>query len=172
MERIRHCCQNLNLFPYLLYTLENSKSHPIAKKISYYVFDLMIKKIIERVAFIYTSIHHMLLSSVKRKPPLVTSIKPQPEKTESQQRKIRLCRPQKSKPKPISPLLVIAVYLAPLILAMQLVGIGSMLLFGKHTPGFIFLISALFLLAYIAIKIMFHSKKEVKNSKQKRRKIE
>lgn len=172
MERIRHCCQNLNLFPYLLYTLENSKSHPIAKKISYYVFDLMIKKIVERVAFIYTRIHHMLLSTIKQKLPSGKSKKPQPEKTESKERKVQLCRTQKSKPKSVSPLLVIAVYLAPIILAMQVVGIGSMLLFGKHTPGFIFLISALFLLAYIAIKIMFHSKKEAKNSKQKRRKIE
>ncbi|CAK9817290.1 hypothetical protein ANTQUA_LOCUS9319 [Anthophora quadrimaculata] len=86
MQKIRHCCQNLNLFPYLLYSFDNSKSHPIV-------------------------------------------------------RKVHLC---------------LAVYFALVFLAFQLVGLFSLMVIGKYTPGFIFLVSSLMFLSYITLKVFFH----------------
>lgn len=170
MQRILHCCQNLNLFPYLLYSLENSKSHPLAKRINLF-FDLLLKKLVQRVVFIHASLQCILLCVVKQHAtsvPRKVCVAPTPV----QDKRARLCKVQEPKPKEKSILLVIAIYLAPLVLAFQLFGLSSLLFLGELTPGFLFLFSSLIFLGYIAMKIMFHSKLNCRLSRKEKRKVQ
>lgn len=168
-QKIRHCCQNLNLFPYLLYSFENSKSHPIAKKVNL-CFDLILKNFVQRLLFVYASLRRAALCGLQQKS-LLTSKKEIQEQNifEENDTKARLCKFQKQKPKRNSMLLIIAIYLAPLILAFQLIGLCSLLIFGKYTPGFIFLVTSLIFLGYISMKIMFHDTVTVRRKREERR---
>lgn len=167
MQKLRHCCQNLNLFPYLLYSFENSKSHPIAKKVNVHL-EQYLKRIVENLFFIYTSIRHLVLREIRSetKPSIPA------EKKIENLRKSRIFRSIKQKPKEISYLLLTAIYLVPFILVLQLIAIGNLLIVEKHTPGFIFLVTALFCLGYITLKVMFCDKtarKTFKNEKRKKK---
>ncbi|CAD1475607.1 unnamed protein product, partial [Heterotrigona itama] len=155
MEKIRHCCQNLNLFPYLLYSFENSKSHPVARKLHYYLGQFL-QLITARIFFLYKSFRQSLLCDIRAKE--LQTVEP-PKITESVSKfppRFRTIR-QDQKPKQSRRLfLTLAVYFAPLLLLFQLIGLFSVMMFGKYTPGFIFLISALLFLGCISLKILFH----------------
>lgn len=152
MQKIRHCCQNLNLFPYLLYSFDNSKSHPIARKV-HLCLGQILQGITARFFFLYKSFRQSLLRGIRAEefPQPLEPIKP-----------VESCKAtpifepiqQKRKQNPL--FLTLAVYFAPLLLIFQLIGLCSLMVFGKYTPGFIFLISALLFLGCISLKIFFH----------------
>ena len=155
MQKIRHCCQNLNLFPYLLYSFENSKSHPIARKL-HYCLGQFLQLITARIFFLYKSFRQSLLCGVHAKE-LQTA-----EKTPKISEPVSKLTPRfrtikrDQKPKSRRLFLTLAVYFAPLLLLLQLIALFSAMVFGKYTPGFIFLISALLFLGCISLKILFH----------------
>jgi hypothetical protein len=169
-QKIRHCCQNLNLFPYLLYSFENSKSHPIAKKVNL-CFDLILKNFIQRLLLVYARLRRAALCGLQQKSLLSSKkeIKEQNYIFAENHTKDRLCNFRRQKPKRSSMLLIIAIYLTPLILAFQLIGLCSLLIFGKYTPGFIFLVTSLVFLGYISMKIMFHDTVAVRRKNEERR---
>lgn len=164
MQKLRHCCQNLNLFPYLLYTFGSSKSHPFAKKVNVRL-EQYLKRILENLFLIYTSLRHLILREIRSEKKIRAEKKIADEK-------LRVFRSIKQKPKEISYFLVTAIYLVPLILAFQLVTIGSLLALENHTPGFIFLVTALFCLGFISLKVMFCDKTARKTFKNEKRKAE
>ncbi|XP_076654862.1 uncharacterized protein LOC143360151 [Halictus rubicundus] len=152
MQKIRHCCQNLNLFPYLLYSFGNSKSHPIALKVHLCIGQLM-EVVTARMLCLYQQLRYSLLRGIKSSEDFEV-VKPQPDSTS----RVQFSIPPLPKRK-IPLYLTLAVYLAPLLLLFQLVGLmGLMGLMkvGKCTPGFIFLTSALLFLGCISLKIFFH----------------
>lgn len=155
MRKIRHCCQNLNL-SYLLYSLENSKSHPLAKQVNLHLV-LFVRRVVERASLLYVFLCNSLLSPAK-KAGAEGEIETKP--------KFRNLRREKRKS---SVFLTLAIYVAPLILAFQLLGLCSLLVFGKYTPGFIFLIGALFLLGFISMKVLFHDKRALSFKCNKRK---
>ncbi|XP_003426616.1 uncharacterized protein LOC100679562 [Nasonia vitripennis] len=168
-QKIRHCCQNLNLLPYLLYSFENSKSHPIAKKVNL-CFNLILRNFVERLLFVYANLRRAALTGLQLKS--VPSSKPETQQQKStvvSDTKARLTSLQKRKPKQNSVLLIIAIYLAPLILSFQLIGLCSLLIFGKYTPGFIFLVTSLVFLGYISMKIMFHDTVAVQREREEKK---
>ena len=169
-QKIRHCCQNLNLFPYLLYSFENSKSHPLAKKVNLY-FDLLLKYFVDQLLFVNTSLRQAALRGLQHKslPSSQTKVDEQKSDTAVSSAKARLSKFQKQKPKKISVLLILAIYLAPLVLTVQLIGLCSLLIFGKYTPGFIFLVTSLVLLGYISMKIIFHQTEVARRTRVERR---
>ncbi|KAG7209829.1 hypothetical protein KM043_011438 [Ampulex compressa] len=152
MQKIVHCCQNLNLFPYLLYSFGNSKSHPIARKVHSCLIQL-VESVIARLFFLCTNLRHTVIRGIHVDEPAEQEIdqtiafgKPTSD--------FRRIQRQKRKQHPF--LLMAAVYLAPFILAFQLVGLCSVMIFGKYTPGFIFLTAALMFLGFIAMKVLYH----------------
>ncbi|XP_031832796.1 uncharacterized protein LOC116427052 isoform X2 [Nomia melanderi] len=153
MQRIRHCCQNLNLFPYLLYSVDNSKSHPIPRKVHVCLGQLL-RVIVARVFHIYQQLRHSLLRGIQSddfqsKQTTQTDDVPKPP--------VKFQRVVRRKPKQSCSLyLTLAIYLAPLVLFCQLIGLFSIMVVGKYTPGFIFLTSALLFLGCISLKIMFY----------------
>ncbi|XP_058807799.1 uncharacterized protein LOC131673653 [Phymastichus coffea] len=170
-QKIRHCCQNLNLFPFLLYSFENSKSHPLAKKVNI-CFDLILKNFIERLLIIYTSARRAVINGLQQKSVLLSKKETIElrKSVEVSEPRAKLCTFKKEKPKKTPALLAAAIYLTPLVLLFQLIGLCSLLIFGKYTPGFIFLISSLVLLACISMKIMFHDTIAHQRKKEERRK--
>lgn len=170
MRKLRHCCQNLNLFPYLLYSYDNSKSHPVARKVSLCLGELL-RNAVERFFFIYKFLRYTALQEIGVEK--VASLKPAkkeeeetkkvedevaPEEEKPLTRKFRCFERQRRKRIPI--LLTLAVYLAPLILVSETIALCSLLLFDKYTPGFVFLISALMFLGCIAFRVFFHDANE------------
>ncbi|XP_076639671.1 uncharacterized protein LOC143351725 isoform X2 [Colletes latitarsis] len=167
MQRIRHCCQNLNLFPYLLYSFDNSKSHPIARKV-HLRFGQLLQSIAARILCLFRSFRQSLVQDI-RPDESQTQESTQPKKSCKSTRKFRTVDPQKRKQHPIG--LIIAVYFAPMLLIFQSIGLFSIMVFDKYTPGFIFLIAALLILGGIWLKILFHesvtySPKHEKNKDQ------
>ncbi|XP_076763571.1 uncharacterized protein LOC143430974 [Xylocopa sonorina] len=142
MQKIRHCCQNLNLFPYLLYSFDNSKSHLIARKMHLYV-DQFLQGIAARLFFICKSLRLSLTRETLQPRPTVTVKSP-----------FRTSSPKRRQNRSL--FLIMAVYFAPLLLMLQLIGLFSVVVLGKYTPGFIFLISVLLFLGCISLKILFH----------------
>ena len=168
MQKIRHCCQNLNLFPYLLYSFDNSKSHPIAKKVNVRI-EHILKKIVERLFLIYMSVRHVILREIRSE---ASSTKIRTNLSDAVQTTPKFTKCRKQKPKKISYFLLLAIYLAPLVLAFQLVILVSLLVFETHTPGFIFLFSALLCLGYISLKIMISDTEARRAFKMEKRKLE
>lgn len=163
MQKLRHCCQNLNLFPYLLYSYDNSKSHPVARKVSLCIGDLL-RNIVERFFFIYKFLRYTALQEIATDK-VSTPIKQEKKEDKNddvvrveEQKPIvkKFQRFERQRRKRIPIFLILAVYLAPLILASELVALFSLLIFGKYTPGFVFLISALMFLGCIAFRVFFH----------------
>ncbi|XP_046747936.1 uncharacterized protein LOC124412252 [Diprion similis] len=183
MQRLRHCCQNLNLFPYLLYSFGNSKSHPTVKKLHNHfillmhnlsiIIQSMLNSILQSIpvknsvrfaiGFQRVLLKHLHSQGLTRSYEAFASLrktsKP-PQKTQEiknrEEEKFAKFKPRERKR--ISLVLTLAVYFALLVLASQLVGIISVMLFGKYPPGFIFLMSALLFLGYITLKIMAFDK--------------
>lgn len=158
MQKLRHCCQNLNLFPYLLYSLADVKS--TTQK---FTLNQLISKFTDGLFELYLnlrlSVHSRILKLQKRTP--VKNV----EKSQKFQKFERQKRRQNSL------LLTFAVYSAPLVLAFQLIGIISLLILGKYTPGFIFLVSALLFLGYILMKVLSHDSDSKEYKKREKRKL-
>lgn len=157
MQKLRHCCQNLNLFPYLLYSFDNSKSHPIARKVHLRLGQLL-KVVTARVLYLYQQLQHSLLhliwsSESFQVPKTKSSTRSTTEPDKSRVKFHSLPRPKR---KEIPLYLTLAVYLAPLFLLFQLVGLLGLMEVAKCTPGFIFLMSALLFLGCISLKVFFH----------------
>lgn len=153
MQKIRHCCQNLNLFPYLLYSFDNSKSHLLARRM-HLCFDQLLQALSRRLLLVTASLRLCL-----------TSEKAPAESSKSQTR-FKTANPVKRRQNR-SPLLIMAIYFAPLLLMLQLIGLFSLVVLGKYTPGFIFLISVLLFLGCISLKILFHESEICKCEKVK-----
>ncbi|XP_024941086.1 uncharacterized protein LOC107268036 isoform X2 [Cephus cinctus] len=153
MQKIRHCCQNLNLFPYLLYSFGNSKSHPVARKVNLY-FNLLLKTITEQIFFVTNCVHQTALQIIRS--PQTTPTPGTFEASIAITNTQKFTKFEKQERKRISLVLTLAVYFALLVLAFQLVGLCSLMMFGKYTPGFIFLISALMCLGYVSLMVMIH----------------
>ncbi|XP_029039088.1 uncharacterized protein LOC114874191 [Osmia bicornis bicornis] len=158
MQKIRHCCQNLNLFPYLLYSFDNSKSHPVARKV-HLCLGQFLEVITARIFFLYKSFRRSLLRGIRSDDHKNKTEEQEPIKSPIDTGKLTsefqtIARQKRKQQSPL--FLSLAVYLAVLFLAFQMVGLFSLMVFGKYTPGFIFLISALLFLGCISLKILFH----------------
>ncbi|KAI4490260.1 hypothetical protein M0802_010788 [Mischocyttarus mexicanus] len=178
MQKLRHCCQNLNLFPYLLYSYDNSKSHPVAKRVNVCIGEL-VRSLVKQFNYIYNIIRFTPLyeddnNNNKDNKSIVKkiSIESKTEKIEElglveDKRKsiTKLKYFPNQRRNEISVFLTIAIYLVPLILALQIGLVYSFLIVDKYTPGFIFLVSALMFLAGIACRIFFHDSNEKKSLK-------
>lgn len=196
MQRLRHCCQNLNLFPYLLYSFGNSKSHPTVQKmyrqflLMMHNFSIIVQSILQVILHstpvknsvrFAIGLQRVLLKHLDsqgltrsyeafatfRKTSVNDTQRPVATTDVKVETKFAKFKPQQ--PKRISILLTLAVYFALLVLASQLVGIFSVMLFGKYPPGFIFLMSALLFLGYITLKIMAFDKAGHGFKEQKRK---
>ncbi|XP_015188495.1 PREDICTED: uncharacterized protein LOC107072793 [Polistes dominula] len=177
MRKLRHCCQNMNLFPYLLYSYDNSKSHPVAKRVNICIGEL-VRSLVKRSLYFYKFIQYITLhndnnnnkdSNVIAKK---ISIELKKDKTkelglvEDERKSITKFQCfQRQRRSQISIFFTIAVYLVPLILALQMVLLYSLLMIEKYTPGFVFLVSALMVLAGVASRIFFHESKTIKYSR-------
>ncbi|XP_017875528.1 uncharacterized protein LOC108622267 [Ceratina calcarata] len=151
MQKIRHCCQNLNLFPYLLYSFDNSKSHPIVKKV-HLCLGQFLETLTTRLFFLYKNVRRSVVPVVHAKEALEPSVEVSP----ACKPKLRILD-QQQKRKQKNPLfLTMAVYFAPLLLILQLIGLFILMVGEKYTPGFVFLISALLCLGCISLKILVH----------------
>ncbi|XP_063985266.1 uncharacterized protein LOC135166684 [Diachasmimorpha longicaudata] len=159
MQKLRHCCQNLNLFPYLLYSLGDVKN--TTQKLT---INQLMTKFTDRLFELYLNIRLIVH----------TKLQPVPSKAspEAKEEVKKFTKFERQKRKRNSLLLITAVYLAPLVLVFQLVGILSLLVFGKYTPGFIFLLSALLFLGYISMKVLFHDNDNQRYRKPTKRKVD
>ncbi|PBC31161.1 uncharacterized protein LOC108001001 [Apis cerana] len=168
MQKIRHCCQNLNLLPYLLYSFDNSKSHPIARKV-HNCLGQFLQIVTTRIFLIYKSFRRSLLCGIRSSEFQASEPPKTPESCKFTAR-FRTTRQLKRKQNNRL-ILTLGVYFAPLFLFSQLVGLFCLMIFGKYTPGFIFLISALLFLAYISFKVLFHDIESTRSSRRRCRKI-
>lgn len=159
MQKIRHCCQNLNLLPYLLYTFDNSKSHPIARRV-HLCFDQLLQVVTARLLFLYQQFRQSLLQEIQTSKELRTQEEPEGSRTEvvdaCSRPAVKFNSIPRRKRKQTPLYLTLAVYLAPLLLFFQLVGLLGLMEIGKCTPGFMFLTSALLFLGCISLKVFFH----------------
>lgn len=155
MQKIRHCCQNLNLLPYLLYSFDNSKSHPLARKIhvllSHFFHDLVVGIFVACSTLRESTLRFIYVEKSSTPEAIVSA-----ESSDLAKPTAKFNEIEKPKRKHHSYYLVAAVYLAPLLLACQVITLCSLTIFGKYTPGFIFLIAALLFLGAIAMKILSH----------------
>lgn len=155
MQKIRHCCQNLNLLPYLLYSFDNSKSHPIARKMHIYL-SYFLQEITISLLVTYENLRQSVLHGIRIEKPLNA-----PKATETERNNVS-AKPAarfnrfKIQKRKHSCYLTAAVYLVPLLLIFQMIILCNLMIFGKYTPGFIFLITSLLFLGGIAIKILLH----------------
>ncbi|XP_015521277.1 uncharacterized protein [Neodiprion pinetum] len=183
MQRLRHCCQNLNLFPYLLYSFGNSKSHPTVKKLHRnfillmhtlsIIIQSMLNSILQStpvknsvrfaIGFQRVLLKHLHTQGSTRSSEAFASLRrtsksPQTTQEIKNEEEEKFAKFKPRERKRISLVLTLAVYFALLVLASQLVGIISVMLVGKYPPGFIFLMLALLFLGYITLKIMAFDK--------------
>lgn len=170
IQKLRHCCQNLNLFPYLLYSLGNSKTTNPEK----FTLTQLIRRFSEKIFPLYANVH----SSIRQKTPhhthnLKTTSEISPENLPSkltheyfEKNSIRRAVKRQR-----SLLLTYSIYLTQIILVTQLLTLLSLMFFGKFSPGFIFLFTTLLLLCSITIKIFFAEnispRRRLNRSKQK-----
>ncbi|XP_070168603.1 uncharacterized protein [Polyergus mexicanus] len=155
MQKIRHCCQNVNLLLYLLYSFDNSKSHPIALKVHVSI-SRFLREIIITFLVAYKNLRQLISL---RKIHVDEPIKPIIEGPKDDLAKLATSFSgfEKPKRKPHPLYLVAAVYLVPLLLGFQMVTLCGLTILGKYTPGFVFLITALLFLGGIALKVLLHS---------------
>lgn len=152
MQKIRHCCQNLNLLPYLLYSFDNSKSHPIVRKVhvslSHFLREITISLL---VAYEKLRQQTTTLREIRVEEPIKTIAGSSNDDFAKLAASLGGFEKPKRKPHPLY--LVAAVYLVPLLLAFQMVTLCGLTIFGKYTPGFIFLVASLLFLGGIALKV-------------------
>lgn len=190
MQKLRHCCQNLNLFPYLLYAFGNPKATMPMMKVNMCI-GLFLARITERIIRVYSSMTQTIINglglaaissvataktpssewlAVDERLSEKLAITPVTRAEDKPARKFEKFVVQKPKDSPL--FLKLAVYFAPLVLAFQLVGIMSLMVFGKYTPGFIFLVSALLFLGYISMKVLSQDTAAPHTFKREKRKVE
>jgi len=159
MQKIRHCCQNLNLLPFLLYSFDNSKSNPIVRKMYVYL-NCLLREITLSLLNTYQSLRHSVLNEIRvERPSSSGQQEAQPTdlaKSVATFSKSETFKKPKRKPHPFY--LVAAAYLVPLLLFCQTLTLCSLTILGKYTPGFLFLIAAMLFLGGIALKILMHEK--------------
>ncbi|XP_012218325.1 uncharacterized protein [Linepithema humile] len=170
MQKIRHCCQNLNLLPYLLYSFDNSKSHPLARKMHVYLNRFLQEMTLTLIP--YEKLRQAAKSGLSAKSPIVAQETIAEPSDDLAKPAARFCRLEKPKRKPHPFYLVAAAYLVPLLLICQVITLCSLTIFGKYTPGFIFLITALLFLGGIALKILLHETVLHADKKCERKKIQ
>ncbi|XP_029169021.1 uncharacterized protein LOC114938981 [Nylanderia fulva] len=163
MQKIRHCCQNLYLLPYLLYTFENSKSLKVQISLSRFLQDITI-----RFLLAYENLRQLALREIRVEEPITAE--PNDEPVAKLSASFGGFEKPKRKPHPLY--LVAAVYLVPLLLGFQMVTLCGLTILGKYTPGFIFLISALLFLGGIALKILLHETVRHGANKCERKKVQ
>lgn len=154
MQKIRHCCQNLNLLPYLLYSFDNSKSHPLARKMHVYLSHFL-QEITISFLITYRNLCRSVLRGIRIEKPADAQEAIAETNDEPAKPAARFNRFKKPKRKH-SCYLTAAVYLVPLLLVFQMIALCSLTIFGKYTPGFFFLITSLLLLGGIKLKILLH----------------
>lgn len=170
MQKIRHCCQNLNLLPYLLYSFDNSKSHPLARKMHIYLSRFLQELTLTYVT--YENLYQLAQRGLSAKRPIVAQ-EPIAESDDNLTKlAARFSRSKKPKRKSHPFYLIAAVYLVPLLLIFQMITLCSLTILGKYTPGFIFLITALLFLGGIALKILLHETVLRGDRKCERKKIQ
>jgi len=155
MQKIRHCCQNLNLLPYLLYSFDNSKSHPIARKMHVYL-SRFLQEITLSLLVTYENLRQSALRGIRLEKS-ANAQKATAETNDPAESVARFNRFESTPKRKRHPCyLTVAVYLVPLLLIFQILTLCSLMIFGKYTPGFIFLITSLLFLGGIALKILLH----------------
>jgi len=154
MQKIRHCCQNLNLLPYLLYSFDNSKSHPLARKMHVYLSHFL-QEITISLLVTYENLRQSVLHGICIEKPISVQEVTAGTNDDLAKPVARFNRLKKPKRKH-SCYLAAAVYFVPLLLIFQMTVLCSLTIFGKYTPGFIFLITSLLFLGGIALKILLH----------------
>lgn len=152
MQKIRHCCQNMNLLPYLLYSFDNSKSHPLVRKVhvslSHFLREITISLLIA-----YENLRQLREIHVEDQDKRIKTIA-KPDDFTKLTASLGGFEKPKRKPHPL--FLVAAVYLVPLLLGFQMLALCSLTIFGKYTPGFIFLMTSMLFLGGIALKVLLH----------------
>jgi len=169
MQKIRHCCQNLNLLPYLLYSFDNSKSHPLARKMHVYLSHFL-QEITINLLVTYKNLRLSVLHEIHiEKPAEVQKAIPEAN-NDSTKLAARFNRSIKKPKRKYSGYLTAAVYFVPLLLVFQMMTLCSLMIFGKYTPGFIFLVTSVLFLGGIALKILLHDVMlhDIKNCERKR----
>ncbi|CAL1682987.1 unnamed protein product [Lasius platythorax] len=169
MQKIRHCCQNLNLLPYLLYSFDNSKSHPIALKV-YISISRFLQEITISLLIAYENLRQLALREIRVEEPIKASAESNDEPFAKLAASFGGFEKPKRKPHPLY--LVAAVYLVPLLLGFQMVALCVLTILGKYTPGFIFLMSALLFLGGIALKVLLHEAARHGVNKCERKKVQ
>ncbi|EZA61509.1 hypothetical protein DMN91_003547 [Ooceraea biroi] len=157
MKKIRHCCQNLNLLPFLLYSFGNSKSHPMVRKMHVYL-SCLLQEITISFLITYQNLRRSVLNKIRVEKSINAQEAIAEPKDNLAKPAARFSKFKKPKRKPHPFYLVVAVYLAPLLLLCQVITVCTLTIIGKYTPGFIFLMSALLFLGGIAYKILTHQK--------------
>ncbi|KAK0175739.1 hypothetical protein PV327_009466 [Microctonus hyperodae] len=178
MKKLRHCCQNVGLFPYLLYSLGNSKFNDNNKL----NWSLIITRITEKIFLLYGNIrqtirYHSNFDKIYQK-----SICHNVEMKQSMDTDITLTNVSQNvkkfdefyceKRESSSLLMIISVYIAMVILIAQLIGIISLIFTGKFTPGFVFLVCSLLCLGYIIMKVLLCEDSFNDMKKRGKRKVE
>lgn len=170
MQKIRHCCQNLNLLPYLLYSFDNSKSHPLARKMHVYLNRFLQEMTLALIP--YEKLRQVAKRGLSAESPIVAQKAIVESSDDLAKPSARFCRFEKPKRKPHPFYLVAAAYLVPLLLVFQMIILCTLTIIGKYTPGFIFLITALLFLGGIALKILLHETALRGDEKCKRKKVQ
>ncbi|XP_044591816.1 uncharacterized protein LOC123269934 [Cotesia glomerata] len=162
IQKLRHCCQNLNLFPYLLYSLGSKTS---TEK---FTLTQLIQRITDKIFLLYASVY----ASIRQRAHRAHSHNPQaareksPSKLSEEYFQQHSARPSAKKP---HSLLIYAIYVSQVVLVTQLVTLLRIMFIGKFTPGFIFLFSAMLLLCCISMKVFFASNISQKVNRGKRK---
>jgi len=170
MQKIRHCCENLNLLPFLLYSFDNSKSNPIVRKMYVYL-NCLLREITLSLLNAYQNLRHSVneirverSSSEQEAQPTTDNL----ARFLAAFNKSETFKKPKRKSQPFY--LVAAAYLVPFLLFCQIITLCSLTIVSKYMPGFFFLIVALLFLGGIALKILMHQKThKVKQEKNKKR---
>lgn len=178
MKKLRHCCQNVGLFPYLLYSLGNSKFNDTNKL----NWSLIISRITEKIFLLYGNIrqtirYHSNFDRIYQK-----SICHNVEMKQSKDTDItstivsqnvnKFDKFHREKQEPSSILMIISVYIAMVILIAQLIGIISLIFNGEFPPGFVFLVCSLLFLGYIIMKVLLCEESFNDMKKRGKRKVE
>ncbi|XP_012060587.1 PREDICTED: uncharacterized protein LOC105623821 [Atta cephalotes] len=169
MQKIRHCCQNLNLLPYLLYSFDNSKSHPLARKMHDYLSHFL-QEITINLLVTYENLRLSVLHEIRIEKPVEVQKAIPEANNDSTKLAARFNRSVKKPKRKYSCYLTAAVYFVPLLLVFQMMTLCSLMIFGKYTPGFIFLVTSVLFLGGIALKILLHDVMlhDIKNCERKR----
>lgn len=187
IQKLRHCCQTLNLFPIMFYSFEQRTGQAMSmEKVN---LAILMSRITERIYRVYLSLIFAIIrglgvESMKSSIIVASSEKivkpatvaPMASTNGAELKKVSRRNEMKfekfvvQKPKSSPLFFKLTVYLAPLFLALQLIGLFGLMTLSKFSPGFIFLVSSLIFLGCISIKILNHKARAVEIFKHNKRK--